>query len=114
MTHTACYIAISGSAFYKASSPEEAIRGVLAETAFDGFKSMSIWRLRFPQPVDNLDRVNVDAAGGVTYPVGSVLTKFEKLPIPPAVSSAALAFENAMQDWRDDVLDGLLEEPIAA
>jgi len=112
--HTTCYIAIAGSGFHKASSPEEAIRGVLAETAYDDAKSISIWRIEFPQPVVSLDCVEIDVTGSVSYPTGAELTKFERVPIPPAVSSAALAFENAIQDWYDGVLDQMLETPAAA
>lgn len=109
-----CYIAFAGSAWHKSATAGTAIRGVITETAYEDVRNLSVWRIEFPQPVDGLECVDVDAIGSVSYPTGSMLTKFERLPIPPVVASAAQEFEATMTEWHDDVLDEMIETPIPA
>ncbi len=99
--YSVCYIAFAGSAWSKGASAEDAARGVITDTVYEDVGRISIWRLTFPEPVDDLDCVAVDETGSVSYPTGTEVAKFERMPIPPAVTSAARQFAEAMQDWQD-------------
>lgn len=107
MSHTECHVAFCGTSWGKDEDAMQAIRIAFKHENLQPNRAykLNIMRLVFPEPIENLDRVTVDGLGTVSFPIGTKVTKWEGMPVPPAVVQAYSAFDLEMEEWQETDLE---------